>query len=54
MSYVNRKPCPRQPILPEAERYLELLQEELKDAGIQSDKVSPKLLPNYARGRKDV
>ena len=29
-------------------------EQELKDAGIQSDKVSPKLLPNYARGRKDI
>ena len=27
---------------------------ELKNAGIDSDKVSPKLLPNYARGRKDI
>ena len=27
---------------------------ELKAAGIDSDKVSPKLLPNYATGRKDI
>ena len=29
-------------------------EQELKDAGIDSDMVSPKLLPNYARGRKDI
>jgi len=29
-------------------------EEELKNAGINSEKYSPKLLPNYARGRKDI
>ena len=28
--------------------------EQLKEAGIKSDIVSPKLLPNYARGRKSI
>ena len=27
---------------------------QLKEAGIKSDIVSPKLLPNYARGRKSI
>ena len=29
-------------------------EEELKAAGINSDKFSPKLLPNYAKGRKEI
>ena len=35
-------------------KHVAAYEKQLTDAGIESELVSPKLLPNYARGRKDI
>ena len=35
-------------------KHVDAFEKELADAGVHSDKVSPKLLPNYARGRECI